>query len=344
MLNRREKKFERGLATSPPEFEQPDEFFHFETYKNYISGLALYINECYGGSPDCFPRLKAAVVRQQVLPQISPIVVSGDFLEEIKKLLFNAWNTELVLVLPSSISREFTKCANHWSPVQAYYSIYLALQAYFRSCRLTPPKDHSAALSTIATHIRNQDLFPPFWNVCCDGEPTSASARYLKLPNGVSISQISPLTTPRAQDFWDRYGMLLRTTRQRQFEKKLKESGKQFRTKRGKPRKRFSPIHKAQVLDGLRPTTVFDFLYRLRVRSNYEDADAFILGTMSQTDAEEFNRGLCALTSTTLFLLELHITARIGGHYFSQFMDEFASAHPLDYSRKTIGARRLFLI
>ena len=138
--------------------------------------------------------------------------------------------------------------------------------------------------------------------------------------------------------------MLLRTTRQRQFEKKLKESGKQFRTKRGKPRKRFSPIHKAQVLGGLRPTTVFDFLYRLRVRSNYEDADAFILGTMSQTDAEEFNRGLCALTSTTLFLLELHITARIGGRYFSQFMDEFASAHPLDYSRKTIGARRLFLI
>lgn len=56
--------------------------------------------------------------------------------EEIKKLLFNSWNTEIVLALPASISTEFIKYANHWSPVQAYYALYLALQAYFRSIGL----------------------------------------------------------------------------------------------------------------------------------------------------------------------------------------------------------------
>jgi hypothetical protein len=184
---------------------------------------------------------------------------------------------------------------------------------------------------------------PPLWNVCCDAEPTPKGARYPNLPTGASVDPINPLTTPAPQDFWNWYGMLLRTTRQRQFDKKLKESGKQFRTKTGKTRKRFMAHHKAQVVGGLRPTTIFDFLYRLRVRSNYEDADAFILGTMSQADAEEFNSGLCTLTSTTLFLLELHIAARIGGPNMGQFVDEFTQADRPNYSRKTIGVRKSYL-
>ena len=278
-----------------PDIEQPEEFFPFETYKNYINSLAQYIRNRYGAPSYCFQGLQSQLSGLRMLPSTPLTTISGEVLDEIKKLLFNAWNTELVLALPGTISGEFTKCANHWSPVQAYYSIYLALQAYFRCRGLTPPRDHSAALSTIAAHLCSQNLFPPFWNVCCEAEPTSKGARYTNLPAGVSIDPINPLTTPAPQDFWNWYGMLLRTTRKRQFAKKLKESGKQFRTKAGKTRKRFMAHHKAQVVRGLRPTTIFDFLYRLRVRSNYEDADAFILGTMSQADAEEFNSGLCTV-------------------------------------------------
>lgn len=327
-----------------PELEQPEEFFPFETYKNYISSLALYIRNRHGNPPDCFQGLKSRLAGQGILSSIPLTPISGALLEEIKKLLFNAWNTELVLVLPSSISGEFAKYANHWSPVQAYYSTYLALQAYFRCRGLTPPRDHSAALNMIAAQIYKENLFPTFWNVCCDKDPTLQGAHYPNLPAGVAVTQINPLTTPAPQDFWHWYGMLLRTTRKRQFEKKLKESGKQFKTKKGKPRRRFTARHKAQVLGGLRPTTIFDFLYRLRVRSNYEDADAFILGTMSQADAEEFNNGLCTLTSTTLFLLELHIAARIGGSNIGIFVDEFMKADRQSYSRNTIGVRKSFLI
>jgi len=97
-----------------------------------------------------------------------------------------------------------------------------------------------------------------------------------------------------------------------------------------------------QLIAGMRPTTIFDFFYRLRLRSNYEDADAFILGTMTQGVAEDFNRALCDLTSCTLFLLELHIAARIGASMAS-FIGEFTKADKVGYSAKTIGARKLFL-
>lgn len=136
-------------------------------------------------------------------------------------------------------------------------------------------------------------------------------AQYLNIPSGVVVGNINPLTTPAPHEFWDWYGMLLRTTRNRQFEKKLKGSGNQFKTKKGTPRKRFTITQKSQVLADLRPATVFDFFYRLRIRSNYEDADSFILGTMGETDAREFNEALRAVTSATLYLIELHVAQRV---------------------------------
>ena len=327
-----------------PEIEQPEEFFSFETYKNYLQSLKLYVTRRYGIPPACFAAMKATSTCQGILSGKHPGLPPGIKTDDIKKLLFNAWNTELVLVLPATISPDFVKYANHWSPVQAYYAVYLALQAYFRSSLEQTPKDHAATMNCVAEQIRSHNLFPPFWNVICEGAPTPQGAKYTDLPAGITIKQINPLTTPAANDFWDWYGMLLRTTRKRQFEKKLKEAGNQFRTKKGTRRKRFTPQHKAQVLATLRPTTLFDFLYRVRIRSNYEDADTFILGTMTTADAQEFNEALCLLTATTLFLLELHIAARLGSQEIRCTIDEFMQADTQGYSQKTIAFRRAFLL
>jgi hypothetical protein len=324
-----------------PELEQPEEFFPFETYKNYLQSLSVYIKMHFGAAPNCFDKLKTKCIQRGIFSGVQTTTLPAGTLEKIKKLLFNAWNTELVLALPASISAEFIKFANHWSPVQAYYALYLALQAYFRSIGMqAPPRDHAASLNTISAQIC---VFPPFWNVCCSGEPTLKGAQYPNIPSGVVVKDISPLTTPAPQEFWDWYGMLLRTTRKRQFEKKLRDSGRQFKTKGGRPRKRFTAQQKRQVLAALRPTTVFDFLYRLRIRSNYEDADAFILGTMSQTDAREFNEALQAVTASTLFLIELHIARRLGAHGMESIIDEFMVGDEKGFSQNTLGVRRPFL-
>jgi len=325
--------------------QQPEESFSFRTYKNYLQSLSGFVTERYGSSPGCFSRLKAQCTQQGIFSGVQATTVNSQTKEDIKKLLFNAWNTELVLALPAAISPDFIKYANHWSPVQAYYAVYLSLQAYFRSCGLqAPPRDHTASLNTISARVCEQNVFPPFWSVCCEGEPSLADAQYRHIPGGIVVKEINPLTTPTPEDVWDWYAMLLRTTRERQLRKRLKESGKQFPTKKGKPRKHFTPEQKRVILAGLRPTTVFDFLYRLRIRSNYEDADTFILGTMGQTDAREFNEALRLVTASTLYLLELHIAMRLGVQEIGQFIEDFTSADKKGFAQSTIGTRKPFLV
>ena len=50
-----------------------------------------------------------------------------------------------------------------------------------------------------------------------------------------------------------------------------------------------------------------DYLYRLRIKSNYEDADMFTDGPWDTSQSAVFYRRLCALASATLFLTELSV-------------------------------------
>jgi len=45
---------------------------------------------------------------------------------------------------------------------------------------------------------------------------------------------------------------------------------KEYRTKRNKKRRRFTADQKKQFCAQIPATTLFDFFYRLRIRSNYE--------------------------------------------------------------------------
>jgi hypothetical protein len=62
----------------------------------------------------------------------------------------------------------------------------------------------------------------------------------------------------------------------------------------------------------MEPTTTFDLLYRLRLRSNYDEADAFLTGALSSWDAEAFHDALCAIVSSTLLTVEIYLAHRVG--------------------------------
>ena len=53
--------------------------------------------------------------------------------------------------------------------------------------------------------------------------------------------------------------------------------------------------------------SLIDYFYRLRIKSNYEDADMFTDGPTDSKQSEVFYRRLCAMASATLFLSELSV-------------------------------------
>jgi hypothetical protein len=92
--------------------------------------------------------------------------------------------------------------------------------------------------------------------------------------------------------------MLLRTTRARTFEKR-KADWRKRNKKAGVP-----ATVANELAEKLPPTTFFDFLWRLRVRSDYRDIDAFIPGGGQHYHAVEFRQALTTITSSTLALFE----------------------------------------
>jgi hypothetical protein len=70
--------------------------------------------------------------------------------------------------------------------------------------------------------------------------------------------------------------------------------------------------HQSTRASKLPPTTIFHFLYRMRARSNYQDADAFIMGIATGDDAFAFRRGIVNLLRATLFVFECAIARCLG--------------------------------
>ncbi len=71
-----------------------------------------------------------------------------------------------------------------------------------------------------------------------------------------------------------------------------------------------SPTRKAEKEDvhrRLRPFGLIDYLYRLRLRSNYEDSAMFIDGPEDEGPSEQVRSDLCLLAGSTSLVCEMYI-------------------------------------
>lgn len=160
--------------------------------------------------------------------------------------------------------------------------------------------------------------------------------------------------------------MALRTTREELLKVSYSEERKRLRNQRrkqwdedeekrrasGKRRRkepRFSlPILRAadkKTVDGaLRPTTLLDFLYRLRVRSNYEDPTMFTEGPESANDTIAVHRHLSHLTSATLLLHEMYIRQLVGVSWLKDQVDDWLAGSGALLPNLGLRARRDLLV
>jgi hypothetical protein len=142
-------------------------------------------------------------------------------------------------------------------------------------------------------------LFPPPWDLVCSGYPTAREARFRGLPEAIILGPLHPFQRARSDEtLHASLCLLLRTTRERTFENR-KVDWRKRNKKAGVPA---AVAH--QLAEKLPPTTFFDFLWRVRVRSDYRDIDALIPGGGQPYHAVEFQQALTTIVSATLALFE----------------------------------------
>jgi hypothetical protein len=309
---------------------------------HYLLHLQLFLSNTYGRGADMEAGIGAVLsshrpyLKLQRKPGLVPI-------ETVQRHLEIAWVGEIALRLPASIGSDAAfRYSNAWAPIHAYYATYMLLQAWFDANGMTGlADDHTATLRSISAMIKERDLFPVPWSVLASGNVLGGECVYLNEPSadvcaaGVQVLSI-PIGLPGAYsdaEFWARYGTWLRTTREARLE--VREDD----WKRKNGRRRMDSQKRRQFAASLHPTSLFDCLWRLRIRSNYKSVETYLARFVRDDDARRFHKALVQITRANLFLLECYVARVVGAADYEATVETFLAQDPQGVAAQTVGRR-----
>ncbi len=312
-----------------------DEEMTFRTYRGYLEAVRMAINASCPSASD----LMAGVANAVNTGRWRSCTPTGRSLSaRAGRFLRNAWATEVLLNSARRVGGDdLITFANHWAPVQAYYAVFEALNAVTLVVTGNAPKTHGAMLRWTADQIASSSSpFPAPWTCRATGAPHSYG--FAGFPAGWIPSRVSNIATPSNGTCWDHIFLALKTTRKRQIEEHRPRWLRELQTKSGASRKRLPKSTALQRASAMRPTTLFDLLYRLRIRSNYQDADAFLRGALTPADAAAFHQALGDVVAATLLVLEIYLSHQVGK---SALEDQLTALNmPSVFAKDSAEARR----
>lgn len=292
-----------------------EEFASFTTLKNYLTSLSQIIDLLY---------------KKNLTNLISSLDLKSDKTcgerdrKKFRKILCNSWHTEVLMRFPGMLDESMIRYSNHWVPVQLYYSIYLMASSYFYLCPEAFPSKHPDVLRRIANMIERKQLIRP-WSFYATGGITKSDARIVGIKTDLpKCSNIGVIVDPREAAAI--LNMFLRTTRNSQYLSKRDEwlNNKDNRKRNGQKYSKIPSEKSHNIISKMRMTTVFDGLYRLRIRSNYQDADNFYTDKITDGDAREYYDACLNIANHTLCLFESKIINKIGFEEYRKYADGFS--------------------
>ncbi len=290
-------------------FDFQDAPYALQTYYCYVRAWAEKIKTLYGQPAECFDNMREAMNRLKSIQKIQ----GGRTLDKNIVAAYTRGRLTLKAMetFPIGKKGELAPVANLWLPVQAYYAIHGLGLAAMLSLGQDMPKDHRtfrAAFSDIT-----EKFFPdPFKAKCCGG-PNDQQFVFLNLNATIKKVKLqSNLSNPKYADTECLLGKCLSTTRKRLLET-LFNKERYNKVRRGKTRRNISKKAKQNIADNLHGTSVVDFLYRMRIRSNYEEPDIYLYASDQQTDeAVKHYSDLLSLTQSIAHPLSFIIQKKIG--------------------------------
>ncbi|WP_186816349.1 hypothetical protein [Cellulomonas aerilata] len=104
-----------------------------------------------------------------------------------------------------------------------------------------------------------------------------------------------------------------------------------------------TPAEKLDVRRRVRPFTLLDYLFRLRIKANYIDVDVFSQGPDSDHAATAFAWGMQDLVSATLLVHEMRLSMLLGPKWVLEEADGWIADHRGLPASEGVAARRAIL-
>lgn len=255
--------------------EQENALKGFRTYLNYLIAVRDHFRRHYGSVKTYYDACMEATRQIQGNRSID--------LDYVRKYYKLAWNTEHLMHTSRNKDTDVQRLNNHWTPVQAYYSIYCACEATAYALHGQKPGSHSRALRLMTDRFKGSGLTPWCWVASGPIGKTRRDHRVDNLPPGTSVPH-----NLQMRDV-DPIGMLALCLRaeHRHRVKDTWHRGAGFKYA-------FDPGD----------TSLLHFLYRLRIKANYDDVEIFLVDAET-SDISAFPDLLCLFTRLAMMYLEV---------------------------------------
>lgn len=238
------------------------------------------------------------------LPHFLQFEKCKQFREEgVKVWCYNGWNTEHLLNLTRElVTKDMLSCAIQWAFPQAYYSVFAVALAYFKTAGLTE-MSHAAVLTKLCGLMR-EGKYPARMSFLADGLKPFDFVQIAKFPAPSTLHY----NEADGESVQTQIAQFLSATRSLDLKKhKVKV---RFECKRKSKRKKsISRQEWLKVSQSLGPTSVFNLLYRKRIKANYQE-----IGTLQseEINGDELIAKLGRMVAALNFVNEAFIAKAIG--------------------------------
>ncbi len=247
-------------------------------------------------------------------------------LEKCKRLLWNSWSTEEAFLLspPESTNDEYYKLALHWHFPQVYYSAYLNMKA-FHETQVILNENHEKSIRVFGNSVIHGHYPKGMSFYACGGYK---NFEYIGFDNFSGFPRnYNALSIPKNIDEIEtQIANFLKTTRELKAKEKReglkKSANKKFLNKKGELRKNFRQKEWDEIYKSISPTTIFNILYRLRIKANYLDVETFIYADI---DFQRFHNNLGTILSYLNFVHEAYVCKAIGVENYQKILNDFSS-------------------
>lgn len=231
---------------------------------------------------------------------------------EVVKWLKSSWNTERILHQNIEIVENTNQSfCMQWAFPQAYYAVFTSILAMFKTIGYTE-NSHTAVLKKYVALMVEKKI-PDSISLCCDGIEKNYTYLNIDLPDvesNIALDLDDQLTVDH------HICQFLRATRRLRLKEKAPQMN--FKTKSGDKRKNLNQEHWEKVSDSIGPTGILDFLYRKRIKGNYQDIETY---NTPYFDGKSVLHDLISIVDRMNLVNESYISKAIGIDNFKQIVE-----------------------
>jgi hypothetical protein len=237
----------------------------------------------------------------------------------IRRLLLNAWSTEYAMRSTARLgNEEYLRYALHWTFPQAYYSVFLTMQAWMDVAGVKS-RSYSVLHKEFGKMVA-AGAYPRAVAFFADGHYEKFAIHRL---NGVAAKKEGLLPASGTSDAEAELAQFLITTRRMQawsVRNALQNNPETaLLSRQGKVLRKFSRRDWEKITPYLGKTSVMDLMGRLRLSAGYKEINRFV---MADIDFAVFHHSLAEIGSYLNFVHESFIARALGLGQYQKMMEE----------------------